>query len=121
MSLPAGFAPVYSHNAASGTGAGASIDIAQSVIAGFPPVMIVTFTGTATYTIQGSHDNSNWVDFSASLTAAVAKDLVPGVRFWRTKTTANSAAFTSSVGPFPAANGGFVSPNVATSFTIATP
>lgn len=121
MSLPAGFQPIYSHNAASGTGAGASIDIGASVVSGLPPVMIVTFTGTATYTIQGSHDNSNWVDFSASLTAAAAKDLVPGVRYWRTKTTANSATFTSSVGAFPAANGGFVSPNVATSFTVATP
>jgi hypothetical protein len=121
MSLPAGFAPVYSHNAATGTGAGESIDIGAAVVSGLPPVMIVSFTGTATYTIQGSHDNLNWVDFSASLTAAAAKDLVPGVRYWRTKTTANSAAFTSAVGAFPAANGGFVSPNVATSFTVATP
>ena len=120
MSLPAGFNPVYSHNAATGTGAGVAIDIGAAVVAGFPPVMIVTFTGTATYTIQGSHDNSNWVDFSASLTAAAAKDLIPGVRYWRTKTTANSAAFTSAVGPFPAANGGFVSPNVVTSISQAT-
>lgn len=120
MSYPTDFSPVYSHNGASGTGAGESIDISCAVIAGYPPVMIVTFTGTATYTIQGSHDNVNWVDFSASLTAAAAKDLVPGVRFWRTKTTANSAAFTSSVGPVPAANGGYARPNVATGFASAT-
>lgn len=121
MSLPAGLNPVYSHNAATGTGAGASIDISPAVIAGFPPVMIVTFTGTATYTIQGSHDNVAWVDFSAALTAAAAKDLVPGVRFWRTNVSANSAAFTSAVGPIPAANGGYVSPSLATSITQATP
>jgi len=120
MSYPTDFSPVYSHNAATGTGVGNAIDISCAVVAGYPPVMIVTFTGTATYTIQGSHDNSSWVDFSASLTAAVAKDLIPGVRFWRTKTTANSAAFTSSVGPVPAANGGFARPNVATGFSSAT-
>lgn len=121
MSLPNGFSVVYSHNAATGTGAGASIDIGAAVVSGLPPVMIVTLGTTATYTIQGSHDNVNWVDFTASLTADVAKDLVPGVRYWRTKTTANGSTFTSGVGAFPAANGGFVSPNIATSFTIATP
>ena len=120
MSYPTDFSPVYSHNGAAGTGAGASIDISTAVVAGYPPVMIVTFTGTATFTIQGSHDNSNWVDFSSALTAAAAKDLVPGVRFWRTNISANSAAFTSSVGPVPAANGGYVRPNVATGFTSAT-
>lgn len=120
MGFPTDFDPVYSHNSVSGTGAGAAIDISVAVIAGYPPVMIVTFTGTATYTIQGSHDNSNWVDFSAALTAAAAKDLVPGVRFWRTNISANSARFTSSVGPVPAANGGFARPNVATGFSSAT-
>ena len=121
MSLPAGFGPVYSHNAKTGTGAGASIDIGASVIAGFPPVMIVTFTGTASFTIEGSHDNSAWVTLLSSTTAAVAKDLVPGIRYWRTNIAANSATFTSSVGPFPAANGGFVAPNLATSISQATP
>jgi hypothetical protein len=120
VSYPTDWSPVYSHNGATGTGVGSAIDISCAVVAGYPPVMLVTFTGTATYTIQGSHDNLNWVDFSASLTAAVAKDLVPGVRFWRTKTTANSAAFTSSVGPVPAANGGYARPNVATEFASAT-
>ena len=120
MGFPTDFLPVYSHNGATGTGVGASIDISPAVVAGYPPVMLVTFTGTATYTIQGSHDNANWVDFSASLTAAAAKDLIPGVRFWRTKTTANSAAFTSAVGPIPAANGGFVRPALATTFASAT-
>jgi hypothetical protein len=107
-------APVYSNKATSGTTVGEWIDIAVSVVAGLPPVMIVTFTGTATYTIQGSHDMASAVDFSASLSAPVAKDLVPGVRFWRTKPTANSGTFTSSVGPVPAANGGFATPNNVT-------
>jgi hypothetical protein len=120
MSYPTDFIPVYSHNGATGTGAGASIDISCAVVSGYPPVLIVTFTGTATYVIQGSHDNSNWVNFSTSLTSAVAKDLVPGVRFWRTNISANSALFTASVGPVPAANGGFARPNVATGFATAT-
>lgn len=111
MSYPA---PVYSNHATSGTTVGEWIDIAVAVVSGFPPVMIVTFTGTATYTIQGSHDMASAVDFSAALTAPVAKDLIPGVRFWRTKPTANSGTFTSSVGPVPSANGGFATPNVAT-------
>lgn len=116
MAYPVDFSPVYSHNGVTGTGAGAAIDISPAVVAGYPPVMIVTFTGTATYTIQGSHDNVNWVDFSSSLTAAAAKDLVPGIRFWRTNISANSALFTSAVGPIPAANGGYVRPAIATGF-----
>ena len=116
MAFPTDYDPVYSHNAATGTGAGASIDISPAVVSGFPPVMIVTFTGTATYTYQGSHDNINWYDFSAALTAASAKDLIPGVRFWRTNVSANSGLFTSAVGPVPGANGGFVRPSRATAF-----
>lgn len=120
MAYPVDFTPVYSHNAATGTGAGNAIDISGSVVAGYPPVMIVTFTGTATYTIEGSHNGSDWVAFTSSLTAAAAKDLVPGVRFWRTNVAANSALFTSAVGPVPGANGGFIRPNVATTFTAPT-
>jgi hypothetical protein len=120
VAYPTDYDPVYSHQGATGTGAGASIDISPAVVAGYPPVMIVTFTGTATYTIQGSHDNANWVNFSAALTAASAKDLVPGVRFWRTNISANSAAFTSGVGPIPSANGGFTRPARATVFASPT-
>lgn len=116
MGYPNDYNPVYSHNGASGTGAGAAIDISPAVVTGYPPVMIVTFTGTATYTIQGSHNNSDWIDFTSALTAASAKNLVPGVRFWRTNVSANSALFTSAVGPVPAANGGFVRPAQATAF-----
>lgn len=116
MGYPTDFTPVYSHNGAVGTGVGAAIDISPAVVPGYPPVMIVTFTGTATYTIEGSHNNSDWVAFTGNLTAAVAKDLIPGIRFWRTNVAANSALFTSSVGPIPAANGGFVRPYLATTF-----
>jgi hypothetical protein len=34
--------------------------------------------------------------------------------------SANSAAFTASVGPVPGANGGFVRPNIATGFASPT-
>ena len=120
MSYPVDFTPAYLHNNAVGTGVGSAVDISPSVVAGMPPVLICTFTGTATYVIQGSHDNVNFVDFSAALTAASAKDLVPGVRFWRVNVTANSANFTATVGPIPAANGGFVRPNIATTFASPT-
>lgn len=116
MAYPTDYTPVYSHNGAGGTGAGATIDISPAVIAGYPPVMIVTFTGTAEYLLQGSHDNVNWVTFSAALTGPTAKDLVPGVRFWRTYINSNNGLFTSSVGPIPAANGGYVRPALATTF-----
>ena len=116
MAYPTDYTPVYSHQGASGTGAGAAIDISPAVVSGFPPVMICTFTGTAAYTIQASHDNSAWVDFTSTLTAPVAKSLVPGIRFWRTNATKNSATFTSAVGPVPGANGGFVRPARATQF-----
>lgn len=113
MSYPA---PVYSNRATTGTTTGEWIDIAVAVVAGYPPVMHVTFTGTATFTIQGSHDmvEANVIDYTAALTSHVAKDLIPGVRFWRTKPTANSGTFTSSVGAVPAADGGVAMPNNVT-------
>lgn len=120
MSYPTDFTPAYCHNGLVGTGTGSAIDISPAVVSGYPPVLICTFTGTATYTIQGSHDNANWVTFSASLTAASAKDLIPGVRFWRVNVSANSGSFTASVGPVPAANGGFVRPYIATGFSAPT-
>ncbi len=120
MAYPVDFSPAYFHNGLVGTGTGNSIDISPAVVAGYPPVAICTFTGTAQYTIQGSHDNVNWVTFSATLTAASAKDLIPGVRFWRVNVSANSALFTATVGPVPAANGGFVRPYIATGFTAPT-
>lgn len=119
MGYPTDFEPVYSHQGETGTGAGAALDISPAVVSGYPPVMIVTFTGNATYTIQGSHDNENWIDFTAALQGEVAKDLIPGIRFWRTNLTANTGAFTSAVGPVPAANGGFVRPARATQFASA--
>lgn len=116
MAYPTDYTPVYLHSGTTGTGVGSAVDISPAVVSGYPPVLICTFTGTATYTIQGSHDNVAWHTFSASLTAATAKDLIPGVRFWRVNVAANSAAFTASVGPVPAANGGFVRPNLVTTF-----
>ena len=120
MSFPTDYSPVFLHNNVTGTGTGSVIDISAAVVTGLPPVLICTFTGTATYTIQASHDNVNFVALSASLTAASAKDLIPGIRFWRVNVSANSANFTASVGPIPAANGGFVRPNIATVFASPT-
>lgn len=120
MGFPGDFTPTYLHNGAVGTGVGSAIDISAAVVSGYPPVLICTFTGTAQYTIEGSHDNTAWHAFSASLTAASAKDLIPGVRYWRVNVAANSALFTAAVGPVPAANGGFVKPNIVTTFSGPT-
>lgn len=116
MASPGDYTPVYLHNNTVGTGVGSAIDISPAVVSGYPPVLICTFTGTATYTIQGSHDNVAWHSFSSALTDASAKDLIPGVRYWRVSIAANNALFSASVGPVPAANGGFVKPNIITTF-----
>lgn len=120
MSYPNDYDPVYSHNGASGSGVGGAIDISASVVAGYPPVMLVTFTGTATYVIQGSHDNFEWNDYTPSLTSPSARDLIPGIRFWRSKITSNNGRFTASVGPVPAAFGRYVRP-VLVSEPVADP
>ena len=117
---PTDFTPSYLHNGASGTGVGTAVDISPAVIAGYPPVLVVTFTNTATFKIQASHDNVNWVDLSSALSAACAKDLVPGIRFWRVNVSANTGLLTASVGAVPAANGGFVRPNLVTTFASPT-
>lgn len=120
MSFPTDYSPSFLHQGTVGTGVGTAVDISCAVVSSYPPVLICTFTGTATYTIQGSHDNANWVTLSATLTAASAKDLIPGIRFWRVNVSANSGAFTASVGAVPAANGGFVRPNLVTTFASPT-
>ena len=120
MSFPVDFSPAYLMNGVSGTGVGTAVDISCSTVPHLPPVLICTFTGTATYTIQGSHDNVAWVTMSSTLTAASAKDLIPGIRFWRVNVSANSALFTACVGPVPTAEGGFVRPNLVTTFSSAT-
>lgn len=117
---------VYSHKASSSTGPGTAIDLAGANNPGFPPVMIVTATATgAVVMIEGSHDNSSWVDFSSggfTVTAAagIAKDLVPGVRYWRTNVVSVTGTVTSSVGGYPTAEGGFNSPNAPVVSSDAT-
>lgn len=101
--------PIYSQQNASGVSTGLSIDIGDANIVGFPPVLICVISATATVLVEGSHDNVNWVDFSAGgFTSSFAKDLVIGVRFWRTRTTANTGTVTSSTGTVPKVGGGLV-------------
>jgi hypothetical protein len=107
-------APVYSHSNATSTGAGVTIDIGACNTAISPPVMAVYISSTATVKIEASHDNSVWFDLSAGgFTSSVMKDLIPGIRFWRTNITVNGGAVTSSVGAVPNASGDLVSPNIA--------
>jgi len=106
-------APVYSHSNASGTGAGATIDIGACNTAVSPPVLAVYITTTATVEVQASHDGTLWFDLSAGgFTSSVMKDLIPGIRFWRTYIVSNSGRVTSCVGVVPNAAGELVSPNL---------
>jgi hypothetical protein len=106
------YSPTYSHQNATTTTTGLTLDVGDATQAGAPPVLIgVLSTGTITVLIEGSHDNSSWIDFSGGgLTASFAKDLVIGVRFWRTRITAigGGGGFTSSVGTVPKCGGGVV-------------
>ena len=103
--------PAYSHASYTSTGSGSAIDITVNTAPNCPPVMICTGTGV-TYDIEGSHDNSTWASFG-TFTAPCAKDLVPGVRFWRTKITVNpGTAFTSSVGLVLGVDGRYSQPGV---------
>ena len=57
--------------------------------------------------IEGSDDAQVWQDFSnGGVTATVAKDLIPGIRFWRTNIVSNGGIVTSSVGAVPLKHGG---------------
>jgi len=103
--------PVYSHKNATALGPGLTIDIGTATLAGYPPVMIAVIAGGAanlTYTIEGSHDGATFADFSGGgYTQSEAKDLIPGVRFWRTNiVSGNSGTLTSSVGAVPTQDGG---------------
>jgi hypothetical protein len=116
--------PIYSLAAVTITGAGTALDILPMQIAGYPPVMIITMTGSGTtVAIEGSHDNVNWVDFSGGgFTSDEARDLVPGVRFWRANviTMGAGGVVTAVVGAAPGFGGSFPGPNAATVAVTAT-
>jgi len=117
MAYPGDFTPTYLHHGASGTGVGQAVDISCANNPHVPVVLIITFTGTATYKIQGSHDNVEWADWTTpALSVSCARDLVLGVRYWRVNVSANSALFTAAVGPVPRLDGSYVKPNLVTTF-----
>ena len=106
-------APVYSHSNATGTGAGATIDIGSCNTAITPPVLAIYISSTATVLVQASHDGTLWFDLSAGgFTSSVMKDLIPGIRFWRTNITVNGGSVTSCVGAVPNLEGSLVSANI---------
>jgi hypothetical protein len=116
--------PIYSLATATTAGAGTAIDILATSTPGYPPVMIITMSGALTNVkIEGSHDNVNWVDFSnGGFTASDARDLIPGVRFWRANATVIGAggSVTAVVGAAPGWGGSFPGPNAATVAINAT-
>lgn len=108
------FPVIYSHNAATGTGPGAVIDIVtgDGPLAKF--VMQVTMSGGSSVAIEGSSDGVNFQRWAPTtgFTSNVAKRLEFGVRFWRTNILTNSGTVTSSVGPAPTQEGGWRSANL---------
>lgn len=117
----ADFPPVYSHNSASGTTTGASIDISSCSQGAIPPAMSIVISATATVIVEGSHDNVNFVDFSGGgLTSSDSRDLVMSYRFWRSRITANTGTVTTVVGPVPTQDGGFAAPHLATTIYNST-
>ncbi len=116
--------PIYSLAAVTAQGAGTAIDILPMQIPGYPPVIILTMSGSGTTVkVEGSHDNANWVDFSGGgFTSDEARDLVPGVRFWRANCTAMGlgGAVTAVVGAAPGFGGSYPGPSAATVAVNAT-
>jgi hypothetical protein len=106
---------VFSHNQATGTTTGKNIDIGPCTGADQPPVIHIVLSSTGTVILEGSHDQSTWVDYSGGgFTTSVAKSLVQGVRFWRTRITANAGTISSSVGPVSNGKGELLQPGLAT-------
>lgn len=117
----ADFPPVYSHNNASGTSTGASIDISSCSQGMIPPAMSIVISATATVIVEASHDNVNWIDMSGGgFTANDSRDLVISYRFWRSRITANTGTVSTPVGPVPTQTGNYVAPHLATTIYNAT-
>jgi len=97
--------PIYSHNGATGTGAGETVDISVADTPS-PPHIQLFITGVATVKIEGSHDLVNWADYSGGgFTSSDSRKLIPGIRYWRTNIVSNSGSVTSVVGPVPTDHG----------------
>ena len=113
--------PVYSHNSASGTSTGATIDISDCSQGVNPPAMSIVISATATVIVEASHDGVNYIDFSGGgFTSSDSRDLVLSYRFWRSRITANTGTVTTVVGPVATQDGGYVSPHLATTIYNAT-
>ncbi len=121
--------PIYSLNAVTIPTVGSAIDILPNAAPGYPPVIMLTLTGpnvgefSTTVLVEGSHDNVNWVDFSAGgFTASDARDLIPGIRFWRANATIVNPGdtVTALVGAAPGIEGSFPGGNYATVAIDAT-
>lgn len=105
--------PVYSHQAATGTGPGLVIDTGSGDESGAPFVLFVNMSAESTVAIEGSHDGVNFLRWepSTGYTSNVAKELRFGVRYWRTNIIANGGSVTSYVGQTSKLSGGWHSAN----------
>ena len=105
----------YSHKGATGTGPGAWVDI--SVADGErAPHMQLKITN-ALVLVEGSVDKDNpdvVLDYSGGgFTSDDSRELIPGVRYWRTNIITNSGRVTSAVGEVPTQDRGTKSPSQA--------
>ncbi len=93
----------YSHRHATGTGPGAWIDISP-IDGDWPPQMQLKIS-SATVLVEGSSDPDNAdtiLDYSCGgFTSTDTRELIPGIRYWRTNITSNSGFVTSVVGEAP--------------------
>ena len=119
---------VYSHQSATGTGVGLAIDILNLTNPWFPPPMEVWVIGTsATVKIEGSMDNQTWLDYSSGGFAitpgagSIVKDLISGIRYWRTNIVSVNGAVSSRVGANQTESGRPVSPNNPSQFFSGDP
>jgi hypothetical protein len=98
-----------------GTGVQSSIlDIGAFNSEGFPPVLAIYISATATVKVWGAMSVTasstpalvRKIDYSAGgFTTSDAYDLVPGIRFWQIEVTANTGEVTVEAGFGPQGNG----------------
>lgn len=113
-------APIYLHSNRTSPGEGETIDILAAYGERLPPVLDISVSGTAAYTVQGSHDRVVWLTHFTG-TDSQSLDLIVGKRYWRVPVTAVTGSVTASVGPIPDRNGKNILPRIVTPDIVPVP
>ena len=106
------------------------LDIGPFMATGYPPVIQIVISATATVEILGSVAISaspptgalvNGIDMSSGgYTASDFIDLIPGVRFYQVNVVANTGTVTVLCGSCPSGDGGLATPDLIRISTNAT-